>query len=684
MRTQLRFTKADTAKITAFPGLYKLSVYLVLPTLVLITACLASFPAQAWVYSGGDTGGTRYSPLDQVNRSNVENLDLAWMARSGEHHLLPDEIYQSSSMQSTPILLPRAAGEYLVVCSANNYLIALDPASGIERWQFDPQVSHERQSMSRKCRGNAFYWLDETSQDGEACHHRLFMGTLDRRLVALDAMTGEPCADFGQQGEVDLTRANDEQYGKEMVFSTSQPVVVDGKVIIGSAIVDLAWRHTPVGNIIAFDALTGEDSWRFDIVPTDSYDPAAKSWPSDAAQNSGSANAWAPLSVDVENKLVFVPTSSPSPDFYGGHRHGDNRYSNSLVALDTSSGKPTWHFQFVHHDLWDYDTPAQPILYDHVENGVKVPAVLQLTKQGMLFAFNRLNGEPLIPIEERPVPGSYVPGEKTSPTQPFSHFQPLVRHSVTAEDVWGLTPIDRRACMKVFENTRNEGIYTPPGYDQPSLIVPSDSGGANWGGGALTPQNILITNVIDVPQTLQLVHERDTPQSNGDGAQGHGYLSMGQVKIRDTQFSFIKKPWLSPLGVPCIAPPWNKLVAVNLGTGDILWESPLGSLHDQGPFPLPFDINGFGMPGLGSGVSTGGGLFVIAATADRMIRAFDSANGHVLWSYRMPVDAHSGVSTYFYNGRQYFVTTAGGHDFLGRESGDYILAFALPAAAPEE
>ena len=648
-----------------------------LPALLCGLALVTAAPSHGWLYSGGDAGGKRYSALSQINTGNVDELTLAWTARSGEHQALPPEHYRRSSMQSTPILLPEAAGQHLLVCSGNNYLLALDPRSGQQRWRYDPQVSLEDRGLSYKCRGNAFYWEDPATGPQQACRHRLFMGTLDRRLVALDARTGEPCDGFADQGVLDLTQPDEQGFDKPMVFSTSQPVVVNGTVMIGSSILDLAYRHTPVGTIEAFDAHSGAEQWHFNIVPTDPNDPATGSWPEHPEQDSGAANAWAPLTADEDNGLVFIPTSSPSPDFYGGHRHGDNLYSDSLVALDAKSGERVWHYQFVHHDLWDYDVPAQPILFDYWQGNERIPAVLQLTKQGMLFVFNRLTGEPLIPIEERPVPNTEVPGEQVSSTQPFSTLPPLVRHRVTEDDIWGLTPIDRWFCQRSFREIRNEGIYTPPGFGRPSMHMPSDAGGSNWGGAGLTPDNLLLANVIDVAQTLELLPIANLASDDTAKKNAHDYLQMGHVKIRDTDFAFVKKPWLSPLGIPCVAPPWNKVVAMDLNSGAVLWQAPLGSLHEQGPFPLPFDINGFGAPGLGSGVVTAGGLFVIAATSDRTIRAFDISNGEVLWSYRMPLDAHSGVSTYEINGRQYFVTTAGGHKHLGRESGDYILAFTL-------
>jgi quinoprotein glucose dehydrogenase len=661
----------------SYTPIYRIYVKTVLPALLYCLVTMSGTPAHAWQYSGGDTAGTRYSPLEQINRDNVDKLALAWSARSGEHKALPAEHYRRSAMQSTPILLPRAAGEHLLVCSGNNYLLALDPETGKERWRYDPEVPLEKRVLSYKCRGNAFYWEDRTTAPGETCRHRLFLGALDRRLIALDARTGKPCSDFADGGILDLDHPQEEGFDKPMVFTTSQPVVVDGKVIVGSSILDLAYRHTPVGTINAYDARSGVERWRFNIVPIDPTDPATATWPEQPDKQSGAANAWAPLSVDEANKLVFIPTSSPSPDFYGGYRHGDNLYSDSLVALDAQSGEVVWHYQFVHHDLWDYDAPAQPILFDYQRGTERIPAVLQLTKQGMLFVFNRLTGEPLIPIEERPVPATEVPGEKVSATQPFSQLPPLVRHTVTENDIWGLTPIDRWFCEQSFKEIRNEGIFTPPGFGRPSMHMPSDAGGSNWGGAGLTPDNLLLANVMDVAQTLQLIPIAELGNEVKEKKDAHDYMKMGHVKIRDTDYAFVKKPWVSPLGIPCVAPPWNKLVAIDLNTGATQWQVPLGSLHDSGPFTLPFDINGFGVPGIGSGVATAGGLFVIAGTSDNTIRAFDTSNGEMLWSYRMPVDGHSGVSTYEFKGRQYFVTTAGGHEHLGRETGDYILAFTL-------
>ncbi len=641
--------------------------------------------AATWAYSGGNKEGTRYSSLAEINVGNVNKMQLAWTVRSGENTLLPLEHYRRANMQSTPILLPESAGGHLVICSSHNYMLALDPVTAEERWRFDPKVPLVKRTIGYKCRGNAFYWQNIRAAEDAPCRHRLYLGTLDRRIFSLDARTGQRCENFANAGELDIQAADDwtaaDKQGQtfSQVFNTSQPVVAGDSLIIGSSIADLAYKNPPLGTINAYDARTGQAKWVFPIVPTAYASPASNTWSLDPTTHSGAANAWAPLSVDEPNNLVFVPTSSPSPDFYGGDRLGDNLYGNSLLALDTNTGELVWHFQFVHHDLWDYDTPAQPILFEWRNGATTVPAVLQVTKQGMVFAFNRLTGEPLIPIEERRVPErSDMPGEQVSPTQPFSTMPPLIRHRVTADDVWGLTPIDKWSCSKKLKEIDNRGIYTPPGYNRPSMHFPSEAGGANWGGATLTPDNLLVVNMMDLAQTLQLRKTAELENGPSDKNSPEDYAGGGYVPIRGSEFAFEKRPWFSMLGLPCVSPPWNKVVAVNLTTGEKRWEVPLGSIHDLAPLPIPFAINGFGAPGIGSGVVTAGNLFVIGATSDRMLRAFSTIDGTELWSHRLPADAMSGVATYRANGKQFFVTTAGGHEFLGRESGDYIIAFALP------
>lgn len=645
----------------------------------LLLAFLYCMPTAAWQYSGGDAGGNKYSELSQINTTNVAELKQVWIARSGEHQLLPEAHYKRSGMQSTPILLPEAAGAHLIVCSAANYVIALDPTSGEERWRFDPKVPLVDRPIGYKCRGNVAYWEDEGAEANEACKHRLLAATIDRRLIALDAKNGEPCKSFAEQGELSMRRADDQQrFGQAMSFNSSQPVVLNDTVVIGSSIADLVYKNTPLGTVNAFDVRTGDARWVFNLVPDSSAHPESSTWSHSPRQHSGAVNVWAALSVDEENGLVFVPSSSPSPDFYGAYRRGDNRYGNSLLALRVSDGSLAWHYQFVHHDLWDYDLPAQAILTDYLVDGRKVPAVIQLTKQGMVFIFNRLTGEPLVPIEERPVPAdSNVPGEQPSKTQPFSSFPTLVRHSVEPEDIWGLTPIDRWFCKRSYEEIDDQGIYTPPALGKQSMHFPSEGGGSNWGGAALTPQGLMLVNVLDVAQTLELT-EQDSLSAANSEMSSKDYMSGQFWPIYGTDYAFRKRPWFSPLGLPCISPPWNKLVAVDVQRQKIVWEVPLGSVHDMLPVPLPFDINGFGVPGIGAGVATAGGLFFMAGTSDRTIRAFDLATGEVLWSMRLPVDAMSGISSIEVDGRQYIVTTAGGHQQLGRETGDYIIAFALP------
>jgi len=635
-----------------------------LASLVLQLSLAASFPAdtfaQQWQHYGGDPGGRHYSKAAQITRENVAQLEPAWIHRSGDAQTDPEALKQTSA-QSTPILLPDTAGGSLVYCTPFNRVIALDPASGVERWSFDPEIDR-RGDRPFRCRGVSYLQVDR--QGSSACEHRLFLATHDRRLWALDAQSGRPCEEFGEKGIVTLYGA---QYSPGDVSNSSAPVVANGVVVVGSTIIDFARATTPRGTVAAFDAQTGKPRWQFD--------------PLKGFEGSGSANVWAPMSVDAANNLVFLPTSAASVDYYGANRPGNGEYANSVVALDLRSGEVQWHFQHVRHDLWDYDTPAQPILFEWQKNGETIPALAQLTKQGFVFVFNRLTGESLWEITEQPVPPSQIPGEITALTQPKPMAPPaLLDPFLMPDDAWGLTPLDRAACRRQLSELHNLGLFTPTS-ETLTLMFPGSLGGPNWGGGALLGNSgVLLTNVNNVAFTGQLI---PTPKSTVDSTtSSQDHPSAGRrmrVTMNGTPYSVEIGSLESPLGIPCNAPPWGKLVAVDLVEGTILWETALGSVHEMGPINAPFHIE-WGTPNLGGGIATAGGLFFIGATMDRQIRAFNTNNGETLWRYTLPVDASATPMTYVYQGKQYVVINAGGHAMFGRQFGDYLYAFALPDA----
>ncbi|RLQ23588.1 pyrroloquinoline quinone-dependent dehydrogenase [Seongchinamella sediminis] len=612
---------------------------------------------QDWRHYGGDAGGSHYSAAAQLNRDNVDQLEVAWVHRSGDLERSA-ELLKNSSAQATPILLPAAAGESLVYCTPFSEVIALDPGSGERRWSHDPQVDTASLRPFR-CRGVAYYEEVRVAEDA-SCRHRIFANTYDRRLLALDAITGELCRDFGNHGEVS-------QFGRDKaadeISNSSPPVVADGLVINGSAVIDFRLAEAPKGIVQAFDSLSGELRWSFD--------------PLQGQAGSGAANVWAPISVDQSLGLVYLPTGTPSPDYYGVNRPDDTRYANSVVALELATGKVRWHFQHVRHDLWDYDTPAQPILFEWQKDGETVPALAQPTKQGFVFVLDRRSGESLWEITEQPVPSSQIRGEKSAPTQPKPIAPPpLLDPFLMPEQAWGLTPWDRGDCARQLAELDNLGLFTPLS-EKTTLMFPGSLGGANWGGGAITPgSGVLVLNVNAAPFTGRLVpnEQIDTSQDGKDHpTDGQRFV----VPMKGTPYTVEINALVSPLGIPCNAPPWGKLVAVDLVAGEILWETALGSVHELGPFPLPFHID-WGTPNLGGGIATAGGLFFIAATMDRQLRAFDLASGETLWRYTLPVDATATPMTYTYRGRQYLVINAGGHFMFNREAGDYLYAFALP------
>ena len=624
---------------------------------------LVSLQAQGdWPVYGRDPGGARFSPLTQITRDNVARLQVAWTYHAG----IPD----MSSMSHRPPALevtPLVVDGLMYVITPTGIVAALDPATGVERWHYDAGVDPHRGYGDFASRGVSF-WRDTRTPPANPCARRIFAATIDARLVALDAATGKPCPGFGAGGVVDLRkglRAPPDEFAFYEV--TSPPAIVGDFVITGSAVADNTNLAPASGEVRAFDARTGALKWTFDPVPQDSTDPASKTWQNGVAPLIGAANVWSVMVADPERDLVFLPTSSPAPDYYGGMRLGENRNANSIVALRASTGKVVWQFQTVHHDLWDFDNAAPPALVTVTRNAARIPAVIQTGKYGMLFVLDRTTGTPVFPVEERPVPRSTVPGEVASPTQPFTAVTPpLVPLHYSAEDAWGPTPEAKAACRAILAGLRNDGPFTPPSL-QGTLSQPGNIGGAHWGGVAVDQSHgLAIVPVNRVPAMVQLfvAHGFKTDSSKTADA-ARGMTDFEYTNMRGTPYLMRRRLILGPTGLPCTPPPFGALVAVNLSTGAIAWNVPLGTM---GGFP--------GSPNLGGPIVTAGGVVFIGATLDRQFRAFDVETGKELWNATLPAGARATPMTYEAGGRQYVVIAAGGGGPFG--AGDAIIAFALP------
>ncbi len=670
---------------------------LALPALAALGTAVAG--AQSWSVVGGE-GARKFAPYTAIDAGNVAQLEVAWDYHTGELTRRGEFVNSSARVQVNPILLPAEAGGHLMICTPFGRVVALDPARGTERWVFEPNIRiggyatpGDPQGLKSpafaNCRGVA-WWTDASAPVEAACRHRILLATHDLKLMALDARNGRLCPGFGKGGIVNvepevLTATPPADVGE--VKFPGPPVVIGDVVVVGSTVRDFHRADAPDGAVRAFDARTGAPRWIFHPVPRTAADPAAAGWPGDSARHTGGANAWGMMSVDAARDLLFVPTSGPSPDYYGGTRPGDNRYADSIVALRGATGAVVWHFQTVHHDVWDYDNSAQPALVDLMKDGQPFPAVVQATKTGMLYIFHRESGEPYFPIEERSVPQGGVPGEALSPTQPFPvKPPPLVPHEFTDADFWGLTPWARRRCVEQFREARRGPIFTPPSLEG-SIIVPSPAGGVNWGGVAIDPASkLLVVNVLRMAHFAQLVPLADAGgQPNG----GAGNAMMGEpMALLGTPYAIRQMPLTAPPGLPCSAPPYAELVAVDLERGEIRWRSTLGTWERSlpppmagVPFSLPLPLK-WGTPTFAGPMLTAGGLVFIGATGDDRFRAFDATTGRELWSARLPTSAFALPMSYEAEGRQFVVVAAGGHPFVYPKPGDLIRAWALPAAAP--
>jgi quinoprotein glucose dehydrogenase len=639
-------------------------------------------PVEEWRAYGNDAGSSRYSALNEIAKDNVARLKVAWTYRTGD---VSDgkgtwngqKVWAKSTFEATPLM----ADATLYIATPFNRIIALDAETGKEKWTFDPKLNRiGYYGDDFTCRGLALR-TDSEIAPGQPCRKTIYEATLDGRLIAVDAETGKACAAFGTAGQVSLKAGINLNSGIDHVIPgeyhfTSAPAVVGDVVVVGSAINDNDRVEMPSGMVRGYNARSGALVWSWDPVPRDPADPARSTW-QNGADRTGAANVWGPISADAEHDLVFLPTTSPSPDYYGGERKGANLYADSVVTLRASSGKVVWAFQAVHHNLWDYDLPSGPSLIEVQHNGKRTAALAQATKMGHLFILDRDTGQPLLPVEERAVAQDGVAGEWLSPTQPFPVATPrLVSDRLEPRDAWGLTPWDRGQCRDMIASLRRGSIFTPPSL-KASLQYPGNAGGTNWGGVSFDRTRGLIvvnqTNLAFIVQLIPRTEVTDRRRNSGGEEGGWEYAPM-----KGTPYVMRRKALLSPWGLPCSPPPWGTLAAVEVSTGKIRWQVPLGTVRELAPIPLPI---AWGTPTLGGPLTTASGLTFIGATMDSTFRAFDTETGRELWQARVPASAIATPMTYRarVGGRQYVVVAAGGHGKInGIKLGDYVVAFALP------
>ncbi len=634
-----------------------------------------------WPAYGRTQAGVRYSPLAQINDGNVSKLQLAWKYQTGDFKGDDD------SGETTAELTPIKVGNRMFICTTHQFLDALDPATGKRLWRFDPQLKADRTFQHLTCRGVSYY--DSANVEGNSasvqknltqasaeCPRKVILPVNDGRLFAVNPDTGKPCSDFGNQGQVDL-QANMPFPYRGGYNPTSPPVVTGSTIVIGGSITDNLSNAEPSGVIRGYDVNTGALRWVFD---TGAEDP--NQMPGEKGEFvHNSPNAWAPLAYDAKTDIVYVPTGVGTPDIWGGDRTElKERYANSMLALDASTGKLVWNFQTTHHDLWDMDVPSQPSLVDLKRpDGTTVPAIYVLTKTGQLFVLNRLNGEAILPVTEKPVPqsvkrGPQTKGEHYSPTQPFSPLNMGPHENLTDKNMWGATMFDQLMCRVIFHRLNYEGIYTPPS-ENGTLVFPGNLGIFEWGGMSVdTDRQVAFMNPLGLPFVSRLIPADPNRPRTEKGAG----TEQGVQPMYGTPYGVELNAFLSPLGLPCKEPAWMTVAGVDLATHEVVWRKRVGTIRDSLPHLMQLPPIKAGVPGLGGLISTGGNLMFIGATQDNYLRAFNASNGDLLWQARLPAGGQATPMTYDIGGKQYVVIMAGGHGSFGTKMGDSLMAYALP------
>jgi quinoprotein glucose dehydrogenase len=622
-----------------------------------------------WLSFGNDQAGTRFSPLSQINADNVAKLEVAWTADTG-----PMSPGPKNGLETVPIMI----GDTLYACSGFNQVVALHAEDGTKRWSYD--MSGGVPASGKPCRGVSYYRVPNATG---ACAERIFAASQTPALVAVDAHTGKACTDFGKQGFVDLN-ANISKYPRGQFYVSSAPQVIRGKIVVGGGIPDGQFWGGPSGVIRAFDAVSGKLAWAFDA----GHPERIGAPPEGEVYTPSSPNSWAPISADETLGLVYMPMGGATPDNYGGQRRQlDDQYGDTILALDAETGRPRWRFQTTHHDIWDYDVPAQPTLVDLPGAGGVRHALIQATKRGEVFVLDRTNGQPIFPVvEQAALQGAVAPGERLSPTQPASIRLPAFRGATLLEkNMWGITPIDQMMCRLQFRQSRYEGHLTPSTLDKPTLFDPGSAGGVNWGGVSMDlDRGIMVVTWMQTADRVEILTRAEAIRRKFKLMDGQSSGGDAERPMLNTPYASYGTTFVSPLGVPCNAPPWGQIGAVDLATGALLWHKPLGSARDSGPLGIPSLVPlTIGTPLTGGTVTTRGGLVFVGAAAEKTLRALDVRTGRELWQSRLPAGGNASPMTYRgpRSGRQFVVIAAGGKAALKTKLGNSIVAFALPGSA---